>query len=46
MSKETFKILKVIAQVLSIALAIGAIIYNPGHLFTAGFIWFSAEELL
>lgn len=34
------------AKFLAIAIAIGAIVYNPGHLFSAALIWYGAKELL
>ena len=46
MSKYTLKTLNVFAKFLAVAIAIGAVIYNPGHLFSAALIWFGAKELL
>ena len=46
MSKYTMKTLKVFARILAITIGIGAIIYNPGHLFSALLIWFGANELI
>ena len=45
MSRDSFKVLRFVGKAAAVALAIGAIIYNPGHLFTASLMWFGADEL-
>lgn len=45
MSRDSFKVLRFVGKSAAVVLAIAALIYNPGHLFSASLIWFGADEL-
>lgn len=45
MSKDSFKLLRFIGKSAAVVLAVAALIYNPGHLFSAVLMWFGADEL-